>query len=187
MTLMKSLRARVKQEEEKRSRKAMQDLEDEDEEVLALDDEEQARAREEKIKKASQPKYHWIKFPLIRDGDDFAKGVLLNKKKVKQSQLKWQDSVINNSLYDFQGDKELTKLALRIHKALLGAAPLPRSPPSPCQAHASAPPVTHSFRLQATRATGPCPSPPPSRKTSSRRASRCLRSSMKSTCRCAST
>jgi len=120
MSLMKSMRSRVKQEEEKRSKKALADADDDDEEVLALDDEEQARAREEKIKKASQPKYHWTKFPHIRDGDDFAKGVLLNKKKVKQLQLKWQDSVINTSLYDFQGDKELAKLAVRIHKAMLG-------------------------------------------------------------------
>ena len=65
-------------------------------------------------------RYHWTKFPHIRDADDFAKGVLLNKKKVKQFQLKWQDSVMGRSLYDFQGDKDLSKLAVRIHKALLG-------------------------------------------------------------------
>lgn len=122
MTLMKSLRSRVKQEEDKRNKKALLD-EDDGDDVISLDGEEQARAREEKIKKASQPKYHWTKFPNIRDGDNFAKGVLLNKKKVKTLQLKWQDSVIGRSLYDFDnmGDKTLDKLAVRIHKALLGA------------------------------------------------------------------
>jgi hypothetical protein len=121
MVLMRTLRSRVKQEEEKRSKKALADADDEEDDVIALDDEEQARAREEKIKKASQPKYHWTKFPHIRDADDFARGVLLNKKKVKQFQLKWQDSVVTRSLYDFQNDNTLIKLAVRIHKALLGA------------------------------------------------------------------
>jgi hypothetical protein len=70
--------------------------------VAALDDEEQARQREEKMKRASQPKYLWSNFPNIRSSDDFAKGVLLNKKKVKQLQLKWQKDVMTRSLYDFQ-------------------------------------------------------------------------------------
>jgi hypothetical protein len=63
--------------------------------------------------------------------DDFAKGVLLNKKKVKQNQLKWQKDVVSRSLYDFQGDKDLSKLAIRIHKAMLGAWTVSLCPHTP--------------------------------------------------------
>ncbi len=54
--------------------------------------------------------------------DDFSKGVLLNKRRVRQNQLKWQQAVVVRSMYRFpKADVELSKLAIRTHKALLGA------------------------------------------------------------------
>lgn len=118
--VLSATRKLYKKLEQARAAAAMADEYDDDEDIPTLDDEEQARLREEKMRKAAQPKYHWTKFPNIRDADAFAKGVLLNKKKVKQNQLRWQPSVIPRSIYDFGADKELSKLATRIHKALLG-------------------------------------------------------------------
>jgi hypothetical protein len=61
-----------------------------------------------------------IGFPHIRHANDYASGVLLHKKEVKASQLKWQCSPICKSLYDFKDRTDLSKLAVRAHKYLLG-------------------------------------------------------------------
>lgn len=47
---------------------------------------------------ASSPKYHFAKFPRLRSPDDFAKGIIMNKKKVKANQLRYQSSVVSNSI-----------------------------------------------------------------------------------------
>ena len=90
-----------------------------DESSPSLDDEEMKRAREEKMKKASNPKYGWDRYNKIRNGDDFARSVFLNKKKVKFLQLKWQNSVIPTSVLDYV-NKDLAKLGTRVHKCILG-------------------------------------------------------------------
>ena len=55
MTLIKEIRNQVKTLEKERQRKKMEEEGYEDEETIAaLDDEEQARLREEKMKRASQ-------------------------------------------------------------------------------------------------------------------------------------
>jgi len=95
------------------------DVEEEEEDMPSLDDEEAAAARKEKMDKAMQPKFHYTKFSAIRSGDDFAKGVLFSKKKVKANQLVWQSGVINRSMTEIS-DRALGKTATRIHKSLLG-------------------------------------------------------------------
>lgn len=94
---------------------------DEDEEYDDADEEERRRARQEKLDKARQPKFTWTKFSRIRDPDDFAKGTMFGKKKVKANQLRWQSGVIKKSITEIQGRK-LIKMATRIHKDLLGYA-----------------------------------------------------------------
>ena len=54
----------------------------------------------------------------LRSPDDFAKGVILQKKKLKEGMLKWQSQLIPRSLTDL--DSEMNKMALGIHKSLLG-------------------------------------------------------------------
>jgi hypothetical protein len=72
------------------------------------------------MKRAVLPKFVCTNFPKLRSPDAFASGVLLNKSSVKQHQLKWQSDVINRSMSDFAGDSDLNKLAIRVHKAILG-------------------------------------------------------------------
>jgi myosin heavy subunit len=91
------------------------DLEEEEEE---FDEEELERERQERLKKAANAKYHFTNYANIRSVDDFAKGVILNKKKVKEGMLKWQGNVIQKSLLEL--DKDLSKMAARIHKNILG-------------------------------------------------------------------
>lgn len=84
-SLVKKLRARLREMEKARAKAALADDDaGGDEGVPSLDDEEMKRLREEKMRKASHPKYAFVKYPKIRTPDDFARGVLLNKKKVKQ-------------------------------------------------------------------------------------------------------
>ena len=116
--LVKKLRSRVREVERARSVAALAD-DGMDESSPSLDDEEMKRAREEKMKKASNPKYGWDRYNKIRNGDDFARSVFLNKKKVKFLQLKWQNSVIPTSVLDFV-NKDLAKLGTRVHKCILG-------------------------------------------------------------------
>ena len=94
---------------------------DEDDDYDEGDEEEAKRARQEKLDKARAPKFTWTKFSNIRDPDDFAKGTLFGKKKVKANQLRWQSGVIKKSITVLQ-NKKLVKMATRIHKDLLGYA-----------------------------------------------------------------
>jgi len=117
-SLVKKLRARLREMEKARSKAAIDDI-DVDDAVPSLDDEEMKRLREEKMKKASHPKYVFVKFPKIRSPDEFARGVMLQKKKVKAAQLRWQPSVVPTSLIDF-ANKDLAKAATKIHRNILG-------------------------------------------------------------------
>ena len=116
--LVKKLRARVREVERARSVAALAD-DGMDESSPSLDDEEMKRAREEKMRKASNAKYGWDKYNKIRNGDDFARSIFLNKKKVKFLQLKWQNTVIPTSILDYV-NKDLAKLGTRVHKCILG-------------------------------------------------------------------
>lgn len=84
-----------------------------------IDEEEMRRAREEKMQKAMAAKNHWNEFVKLRPVDDFVKGVLINKKKVRTNMLRWQSSTLHKSLTDLS-NKDMNKTATRIHKAMLG-------------------------------------------------------------------
>ncbi|RYY36710.1 hypothetical protein EON62_01575, partial [archaeon] len=85
----------------------------------SLSDDEMKRQRDEKWRKAAMPKYQWVKYSRMRSADEFAKGILLNKSRVKAGQLRWANSVIPTSMLDFT-NKELIKCAVRINKNVLG-------------------------------------------------------------------
>jgi hypothetical protein len=82
------------------------------------DHDEIERQRQERRNRARNPKYNFKNYSGLRTPDDFAKGVMLNKKKVKEAMLKWQNTLISKSLLEM--DSNLSKLALQIHKSLLG-------------------------------------------------------------------
>jgi hypothetical protein len=57
-------------------------------------------------------------YPSLRSRSDYAKGLLLHKKREQEKMLSWQNTVANKSLTDI--DKELAKDAIAIRKSLLG-------------------------------------------------------------------
>lgn len=79
---------------------------------------ETKRVREERRARASNPKYCFQNYPNLRSPDSYAKGYVMNKKKVKDGMLKWQATSIPHSLLDL--DVEADKVALHIHKSILG-------------------------------------------------------------------
>lgn len=105
--------------EKARSKAAVEDAGAEEEAVPSLDDDEMKRLREEKMRKASHPKYSFTKYSKLRTADDFSRGVLLNRRRVKALQLRWQPNVVPTSLLDY-ASKDLAKIATRIHKSILG-------------------------------------------------------------------
>jgi myosin heavy subunit len=118
--LVKKLKAKVREDEKARAKAAAGDDDDGGgEAVPSLDDEEMKKLRAEKMKKASSTKFNFAKYNKIRTPDDFAKGILLNKKKVKAAQLRWQAGVIPTSILDYSS-KELSKTSTRLHKDILG-------------------------------------------------------------------
>mmetsp|Transcript_10750 Transcript_10750/g.16326 ORF Transcript_10750/g.16326 Transcript_10750/m.16326 type:complete len:834 (-) Transcript_10750:143-2644(-) len=82
------------------------------------DYEEAEKAREERKNIARQARFDLKNFAGLRTPDDFAKGAILNKQSVKDKFLIWQGTVISKSLMDLP--KDLSKVAIQIHKDLLG-------------------------------------------------------------------
>lgn len=80
--------------------------------------EEAEKVRKQRKEIARQARFELKNFPGLRSADDFAKGVLLQKQKVKDSFLVFQKDVIGRSICDL--NKELSKVAIQIHKDLLG-------------------------------------------------------------------
>jgi hypothetical protein len=78
---------------------------------------EEARRKRQDI--AKQAKYDIKYYPGLRTPDDFARGAILNKSKIKEGFLVFQNYVIPKSLLDLNS-KEANKLALQMHKDLLG-------------------------------------------------------------------
>jgi myosin-7 len=77
--------------------------------------EEARKARQEVAKQA---RFDVKNFPNLRTADDFARGAIFNKAKVKEQFLVFQNTVIPKSLLDL--NKDNNKLAMQIHKDLLG-------------------------------------------------------------------
>lgn len=85
-------------------------------EPQAYDEAEEARKVRQEI--AKQARFDVKNFPNLRTADDFARGAILNKSKIKEQFLSFQNTVIPKSLTDL--NKENNKLAIQIHKDLLG-------------------------------------------------------------------
>ncbi len=86
--------------------------------VQDQDYEQAERTRNEKKELARQARFDLKNFSGLRTPDDFAKGAILNKQSVKDKFLVWQGTVISKSLMDLP--KESSKVAIQIHKDLLG-------------------------------------------------------------------
>ena len=80
--------------------------------------EETEKARQAKRDLIRHARFELKNFPGLRSPDDFAKGVILNKQAVKDKFLCWQSSTIPKSLTELS--KEFSKMAVQIHKDLLG-------------------------------------------------------------------
>lgn len=77
---------------------------------------EEARQMRQEI--AKQARFDVKNYPNLRTADDFARGAVLNKTKIKENFLSFQPMVIPKSITDL--NRENNKLALQIHKDLLG-------------------------------------------------------------------
>ena len=85
---------------------------------VATDFDEQEKARELRYEIARQARFDIKNYPSLRSPDDFAKGILLTKTKVKEGMLVWSGSVIPRSLVDMSKDQN--KVAIQMFKDLLG-------------------------------------------------------------------
>ena len=83
-----------------------------------LDPDALAAKRAERNARARNPKFKFANFPALRGADDYAKGVVMQKKQLKEGMLQWQAVEIPRSLTELAADD--SKLAVHVHKSLLG-------------------------------------------------------------------
>jgi myosin heavy subunit len=103
-------------DDEEEDEESESDCEDEDyDEAEAA---EEKRKFEAKLEHAKNPKYRWVNFANLRDPDDFAKGKMMNKSKVKDAFLRSQKNQLHKSLQKLNDKK--SKLAAQLHKNILG-------------------------------------------------------------------
>lgn len=102
-----------------------------EEELEPYDAAEEARKKRQET--AKQARFDVKNFPGLRSSDDFAKGALLNKAKIKETFLTFQPNVIPKSLLDL--DKDKNKLAMQMHKNMLGYMGDKKMPFPPMLAH----------------------------------------------------
>jgi hypothetical protein len=84
----------------------------------AVDNSKFETKKEELYREAKQPNYQFTNFGNLRTPEEFAKGNLLNKRKIMDAMLKHQKTPIGHSLTKL--DKEGENHALIVHKSLLG-------------------------------------------------------------------
>lgn len=87
-------------------------------EAVEMDEEEFERQRQENLAMASHERYHFGKYYKIRSDADYVKTSFFARKKVAEVKLCYQKIAIPRSILEM--DKEATKLAIGIHKSLLG-------------------------------------------------------------------
>ena len=92
---------------------------EEEEEEEPYDEAEENRLKRQQI--ASQPKYAFHNFSMLRSSDDYAKGYLLNKGAVRNQHLVHQTNKIPKSIC--QLPRDLNKIAINLHTNLLGMCP----------------------------------------------------------------
>jgi len=83
-----------------------------------LDEDEFERRRKENMAMASHERYNFRKFYKIRTDGDYVKTTMFNKRKVAEVKLSYQKTLIPRSILDL--NKDLNKMALGIHKSILG-------------------------------------------------------------------
>lgn len=84
-----------------------------------IDDEAVQAKLRERQEKASHSKFSFRLYPGLRTPDDFAKTVILQKRKLKEGMLNWSNQLIPKSLTELPSAEE-SKMAIQIHKSLLG-------------------------------------------------------------------
>ena len=92
---------------------------DYDEEEMEARQAEITAKRDAKMNKAKGQQFKWQNYKRIRSPEDFARGVLLSKSRVKVNQKIWQKGVINRSML-VTDSKDIMKTSQRIHKSILG-------------------------------------------------------------------
>uniref|UniRef100_A0A7S2FEI0 Uncharacterized protein n=2 Tax=Octactis speculum TaxID=3111310 RepID=A0A7S2FEI0_9STRA len=88
------------------------------EEEEEVDDEAVQAKLRERQERAKHSKFHFRLYPGLRTPDDFAKTVILQKRKLKEGMLNWSNNLIPKSLIELPSDD--SKMAIQIHKSLLG-------------------------------------------------------------------
>merc|ERR1711871_1425159 len=83
-----------------------------------FDHEKAEEARQMRYEIARQARFDFKNYPGLRTAEDFAKGIILSKSKIKDGFLVWNGNVIPKSLTDLP--KESNKVAIQIFKDLLG-------------------------------------------------------------------
>merc|ERR1711871_1603927 len=83
-----------------------------------FDHEKAEEARQMRYEIARQARFDYKNYPGLRTAEDFAKGIILSKSKIKDGFLVWNGNVIPKSLTDLP--KESNKVAIQIFKDLLG-------------------------------------------------------------------
>lgn len=85
---------------------------------MNLGDDEAREKRENMLNNARGARYELKNFSGLRSPDDYAKGVMFNRRTLMDGMLLFQKDVINKSLCEL--DKDLNKTAVNMHKNLLG-------------------------------------------------------------------
>lgn len=96
--------------------------------VVVRDEEpyDEAEARKKRQELAKQARFDIKKYPHLRSPDDFAKGIVLHKSKVKEEMLVFQPTILHRSLLVLahagskSSESGREKLAIQMHKNLLG-------------------------------------------------------------------
>mmetsp|Transcript_14360 Transcript_14360/g.26611 ORF Transcript_14360/g.26611 Transcript_14360/m.26611 type:complete len:1731 (+) Transcript_14360:285-5477(+) len=83
-----------------------------------MDEDEFERHRNINMQKAQHERYQFQKYYKIRTDGDYARGTFFNKRKVTETKLSYQKSAIPKSILEL--DKDLNKLAIAVHKSILG-------------------------------------------------------------------
>mmetsp|Transcript_4747 Transcript_4747/g.15037 ORF Transcript_4747/g.15037 Transcript_4747/m.15037 type:complete len:619 (-) Transcript_4747:20-1876(-) len=85
---------------------------------VEMDDDEFERHRNKNMQKAQHERYNFRKYYKIRTDGDYTKGLYFNKRKISETKLSYQKTVIPKSILEL--DKDLNKLAIAVHKSILG-------------------------------------------------------------------
>jgi len=87
-------------------------------EEVDMDEDEFERQRKENMAMASHERYNFRKYFRIRADGDYVKNTYFNKKRVLEAKLSYQKTQIPRSIIEL--DKDLNKVAVAVHKSLLG-------------------------------------------------------------------